>query len=273
MAYFNNAHYTIKAFSSSLRRITSFELIIPNVAVANPVRILKTMKTVFLLHGYTGCAENYVDETLFSDYNFAVVMPSAENSFYTDGKATGRQYATYIARELVQYLRNTFGLARSPEDTYIMGMSMGGFGALSLGMKYPDTFGKIGAMSSALILDTIENMTPDNGVPSDSAPAGDPNLVINYEYFNLCFPHLSSFRTSEDNPEVLAKKCVEQGTTVPPIYMCCGTEDTLLEENRSFERYLTSVGYPHEYHESAGAHDMYYWRPAACNIVRWMLGK
>ena len=48
------------------------------------------IKTLFWLHGYTGRSENWVPEELCEKYQIAVVMPTAENSFYLDGEATGR---------------------------------------------------------------------------------------------------------------------------------------------------------------------------------------
>ena len=85
----------------------------------------RQMKTLFLLHGYTGCAENWVPEYLAEKYNFAIVMPNGENSFWLDGISTGHQFCTFVGIELINYIRKTFGLAMNADETYIMGMSMG----------------------------------------------------------------------------------------------------------------------------------------------------
>ena len=125
----------------------------------------RPMSTLFLLHGYTGKAGNWVPEGLPEKYNFAIVMPTAENSFYLNGEATGSAYQTMVGEELVDYVRKTFHLANSPEDTCIAGLSMGGFGALHTGLAYPDRFGKIGALSSALIVREVATMKPGGGYP------------------------------------------------------------------------------------------------------------
>ena len=59
---------------------------------------------------------------------------------------------------------------------------------------------------------------------------------------------------------------------LPGIYMCCGTEDFLLENNRELHRFLESEGIPHEYHESKGNHDMVFWHEYIAKIVEWMFG-
>lgn len=258
------AYFRIEYYSPALRRQTSFEMIIPNDVRTdfprpeNPYE-KRPMKTLFLLHGYTGKAGNWVPEYLTEKYNFAIVMPTAENSFYLDGEATGRAYETMVAKELVSYVRKTFGLAKKPEDTYIAGMSMGGFGALHTGLAHPKVFGKIGALSSALIVHEIAQMKP-----------GQDNGMANYEYYRMCFGDLSTALKRRCNPEVLALRLKKAGKKIPEIYMCCGTEDFLLEKNREFHRFLEDEGIEHIYREGPGQHDMAFWGEHIVKIVDWM---
>ena len=251
-------------FSNALRRMTSFEMLIPNdlpegIPWENPTAHSRPMSTLFLLHGYTGKAGNWVPEGLPEKLNFAIVMPTAENSFYLDGEATGHAYQTMVGEELVDYVRKTFRLANGPEDTCIAGLSMGGFGALHTGLAYPDRFGKIGALSSALIVHEIATFQPGQG-----------NSVANYEYYRSCFGDLSTVLERDVNPEVLARKLKAAGAKIPDIYMACGTEDFLIEPNRAFHRFLEEEGIAHEYRESKGVHDMVFWREYIEKVVEWM---
>ena len=77
------AYFRIEYYSKALCRETSFEVLIPNDPRNDAPQMPeeKPMKTLFLLHGYTGKAGNYVPYELPEKYNFAIVMPSAENSF------------------------------------------------------------------------------------------------------------------------------------------------------------------------------------------------
>ncbi len=220
------------------------------------------MKTLFLLHGWTGDAGNWVPEYLAEKYNFAIVMQNSKNGFWLDGISTGHKFCTFIGEELVRYIRKTFGLAMSPEETCIMGLSMGGFGALHTALAYPDTFGKTAALSSALIVHEISGMKE-----------GDKNDVANYEYYRECFGDLDKVLESENNPETLVKKLQAQGKKLPEIFMACGTEDFLLENNRQFHNFLNENGVPHTYMESAGGHDTKFWDEYAVKFTEMMFGE
>ena len=255
------AYFRIEYYSKALCRETSFEALIPNDPRGNTPQPAeeKPMKTLFLLHGYTGKAGNYVPDELPEKYRFAIIMPSAENSFYLNGLSTGHAFQTMLGEELVDYVRKTFHLALCPEDTCIAGLSMGGFGALHTGLAYPDRFGKIGAMSSALIHHEVAEMEPGCG-----------NSVANYEYYRECFGEPELLLESDNNPETLIRKLKAAGTKIPDIYLCCGTEDFLIENNRQMHRFLEEEGVAHEYHEAPGVHDMVFWTEYIRKIVQWM---
>ena len=167
------AQLSVKYFSQALNRNIRFEMYIPN---DKPEDTPKKMRTLFLLHGYTGDAGNWVPEWLAQKYGFAVIAPGGENSFWLDGLSTAHKYCTFVGDELVNYIRRTFGLAHSAEDTFLLGLSMGGFGALHTALAYPENFGKTAAMSSALIVHQIAGMKP-----------GEDNGVANYDYYHECF--------------------------------------------------------------------------------------
>ncbi len=255
------AYLHINYFSQALCRQASFEMLIPNDR-----RDGKTpeqpMKTLFLLHGYTGKAGNWVPEYLTEKYNFAIVMPNGENGFYLNGLSTGHAFQRLVGEELVDYVRRTFRLAMKPEDTFIAGMSMGGFGALHTALAYPQVFGKLGALSSALIVHGIAHMKPGQG-----------NGVANYEYYRECFGDLETVEESDANPEVLVKKLKKAGKKLPEIFMACGTEDFLLEPNRQMHRFLETEKVPHLYFESKGSHDMVFWNEYIVKAVDWMFGE
>ncbi len=258
------AYFRIEYFSNALRRTVEFEMMIPNdrsdgVPWEKNNSSDHPMKTLFLLHGYTGKAGNWVPPGIAEKYNFAIVMPNAENSFYLNGDATGRQYQTMVGEELVDYVRHTFRLALTPDDTFIAGLSMGGFGALHTGLAYPDRFGKIAALSSALIVHELKDIHPGGG-----------NAVANYEYYRECFGDLSTAAERDVNPEVLAVRLKKSGRKLPDIFMACGTEDFLIENNRAMHRFLEEHNIPHEYLEGKGIHDMVFWQEYIVKAAEWM---
>ncbi len=260
------ANLTIRYYSNCLCRHTTFQMYLPNGFRAenpdetNPYAKRET-KTLFLLHGYTGDAGNWVPEYLSEKYNFAVITPSGENSFWLDGLSTGHKFCTFLGEELIGYIRRTFGLAMRKEDTFTMGMSMGGFGAIHTALYYPDVFGKAAGLSSALIARQVANMKE-----------GDSNPMANYEYYRECFGEPSKVLESDNNPETLVKKIKAEGKEMPQLLICCGTEDFLLENNREFHRFLEAEGVEHIYNESPGQHDMDYWNEYVQKYVPIMFG-
>lgn len=260
------AHFTIEYYSDALHRRTTFQAWIPNDVRTDIPRELnpcqrRPMKTMFVLHGYTGMSENWFPEELLEKYHFAVISATAENSFYLDAEATGHQYETMLAIELVDYVRKTFGLAMRPEDTYISGISMGGFGAVHTGLAHPDRFSKIGMLSAAMIIHDIAGWTREE--PREG-------LLGNYAYFEGCFGDLRTVAEREANPEVLIRKLKAEGKKIPDIFQCVGTEDFLLEQNRQFHRFLEAEGVPHVYYESSGGHDGVFWAEYEPKLLAWM---
>lgn len=258
------ADLTIRFYSDVLKRDVSFLMVIPNdIRMDYPRQDLKRqdrpMKTLFLLHGYSAAAFNWLPGNLAEQYNFAIVIPNGENAFWLDGPATGRQFATFVGLELVEYVRKTFGLAQTAQDTYLMGFSMGGFGALHTAFAYPETFGKTAALSSALIHNEVAQMKE-----------GQEYNVANYDYYYMCFGDPGKLAQSDNNPEFLLKKQISAGKKIPEIFMACGTEDFLLEPNRAFHKFLEDQHIEHTYCESKGIHDMKFWQEYAEKFIPLM---
>lgn len=255
-------------YSNCIMRTVDFNIILPNDVPAEWVAInphlQRPMKTLILLHGYSGMYTDWLYGSLINelavDYNLAIICPSGENSFYLDGPETGRKYATYVGQELIDYARKTFGLSDKLEDTFIGGFSMGGFGAIHTALQFNHTFSKVFAFSSALIMHNIEKMKP-----------GDSDIMANYEYYRLTFGELSKMSESLNNPEVLVKKILKGKDTMPRLYLTCGTEDALLSLSRDFRDFLKTENVDFEYHESPGIHDWTYWNGCLKPAIEWLL--
>lgn len=254
--------------SAALARLTTFYMFLPNDV--NPFMIQgnphyeRPAKTLYLLHGYSAgaseCMTGSQAHEMATKYNLAIVMPQGDNSFYLDGKGTGRAYAKYIGEELVEYVSKTFGLSAEREDVFIGGISMGGFGAIHTGLKYNDTYGKIIAFSSALIVHGIAGMKPETA-----------NGVADYDYYTAVFGDLDKVEESENNPEYLIRERKRAGKQIPPLYMACGTEDFLLKENRAFRDFLEQENVEFTYQEGTGVHDWKFWNEWLEPAIKWVL--
>lgn len=196
------ALFSVDFYSKSLFRPVNFKLFVPNdvppeMKMGNTYYERPT-KILVLLHGYNG---GNLDWALYSNaseisskYNLAVILPSGENSFYLDSEATGHKYATFVGQELIDYVRNTFHLSSRKEDTFVGGLSMGGFGAIHTALQFPDTFEKAFSLSGALIVHNVEKMAP-----------GFKDMVANYDYYKSVFGDPAFVLESDNNPETQIK--------------------------------------------------------------------
>ena len=107
---------------------------------------------LYLLHGMGNNHQQWCGYTNLERYaeerQIAVVMISGENKFYLNWDKD--LFYDFIETELPECVTNTFPISSRPEDTYIAGLSMGGFGALYHGLKNPEKFRAIGAFSAAV---------------------------------------------------------------------------------------------------------------------------
>ena len=250
------ANLNIEMFSRCLCRQVSFKMTVPtDLPEAKEARELPA---VFLLHGYTGKGDNWIPEDLIEKYRFAVICPNGENSFWLNGLSTGHAFQSFVGEELVSFVRRTFGLALRRESTFVCGLSMGGFGALHTALAYPQVFGTAVCLSSALIEREVAAMKPGQG-----------NNVANYDYYRECFGEPEKLMSGENAPETLVDKLLASGGALPmpEIYMACGTEDFLIENNREMHAFLGERSVPHTYLEWPGTHDMKFWHEALYKFI------
>lgn len=222
-------------------------------------REVKPFQTLYLLHGLLGNYTDWVTGTRIQRWaeekNLAVVMPSGDNAFYID-QGIGNQYGEFIGRELVEITRRMFPLSHKREDTFIGGLSMGGYGAVRNGLKYADTFGAIISLSGALHILEEENTR-----------VVGPELV--------CFGDLTAARASDKNPRVLVQQMKErmaQDSTVqfPRIFQACGTEDGLLGVNRTLRDFFRENGMDVTYYEAPGGHTWDFWDAFIKKAIDWL---
>ena len=155
--------------------------------------------------------------------------------------------------------RKMFPLSKKREDTFIGGLSMGGFGALRNGLKYSDTFGYIVALSGALLVDGMPGRNNDVAMFIDSR-----------DYAESCFGNLDELLESDKNPKYIVEQMLKAGKTFPEIYMACGTEDGLLGVNREMAAFLKDHQVNVTYEEGAGNHEWDFWDTYIKKAIEWL---
>lgn len=213
----------IHYFSQALVKMSG--MIVAQPDTTGPFRV------VYLLHGLSDdytvwhrrtSIERYADET-----GLMIVMPDGGRGFYCD-----QPYGAYEAHilETVAYIDRTFRTIDDPGARGIGGLSMGGYGAMKLGLKYPERFGSVVSHSGAVDLVNLQDRD-----------------IMQQIFF-------APVREDDDCFALAARPGRK-----PALRFDCGTEDFLLEGNRAFRDHLVRLGVPHAYVEFPGGHTWDYW--------------
>lgn len=252
-------------YSECLKRTVTINACIPadKVVFGKGAGEKRVYPTLYLLHGIVGNYTDWVAGTRIlrwaQDRNLAVIMPSGDNHFYVDDPKGRERYGEFIGRELVEVTRRLFPLSEKREETFIAGLSMGGYGAIRNGLKYHETFSRIAGLSSALILDdvVISVEKPEDWLHSRS-------------FYESIFGNLDQLKGSDRDYCALVSQIVEQNGRMPEIYLCCGKDDFLIEQNRAFRDFLTEMRVPFTYEEGEGAHEWDYWDRKILDVLNWL---
>ena len=217
--------------------------------------------TLYLLHGFSGNQNDWLLNSRINEWatarNLAVIMPDGANDFYVDRPENGEFPGAQVGEELVEVTRKLFPLSVRREDTAVGGLSMGGFGALRLGLRYPETLGWICAMSSGIILEEVSHRTPGHG-----------NAVAPYGFYRTVFGEPSALLGSDKDPRALADAAVKL-TEKPKLFLAIGTEDPLYPFNLAFHDHLNEIGYDHVWYTHPGQHNFDFWNDALQAFLAW----
>lgn len=205
-------------------------------------------KTLWLLHGNTDDHTAWMRYSSIERYaeklGIAVIMPNADRSWYTD-TVYGAKYFTFISEELPTILRSHFkGMSGKREDNIVAGLSMGGYGAMKLALKFPDRYGACISLSGAF--DITRKNRPIN-----------LNEWRSIFGFDMETPDV--LEGGEHDLFALASEHAAKGIVSPDMYIWCGTEDSLIEINRKFHAHLDSLGIAHTFEYSDGDHSWKWW--------------
>ena len=244
--------------SNALLRTVPVQVILPvdKLSPDGKLPAPKKYKTLYLLNGMLGNYTDWVSGTRIQRWaeerDLAVVMPSGDNSFYVDRPADNNNYGDFIGRELVEITRRMFPLSDRKEDTFIGGLSMGGFGAVRNGLKYHDTFGAVIGLSSAM------HVFEDR----EGAEARRP-------FAEALFGDMALAAASDKNPRVLVEALAGR-KDLPKMYLACGTEDDLLPASRLYRGLLTEAGFDVTYFEGPGGHNWDFWDDQIKRVLEWL---
>lgn len=241
-------------YSEALGHQTQVNVVLPQKKVISGAPLIRegTFPCIYLLHGLGDdesiwmrrtAIERYADE-----YGVCMVMPNGGRSFYTD-MVRGERYYTYVAKELPAIIRSMFRVSDRREDNFLIGNSMGGYGALKIALRECESFCAVAALSPVI------------DVHFDGPRA---------EYLLPIFGEDAQVPPEDDLYELIAKQ--EHNPLRPRIFIGVGTEDFLYSYDTAFRDRLSAMDYDFTYCESSGMHNWTFWDDyTRHHVLPWML--
>lgn len=226
------AFCTLQYAGEAIQKAATMNVIVPDGPGPYPA--------LYLLHGlgddHSIWARRTSLERYVAELPLIVVMPDGARSFYcNDPRPAGLSWEDHIVRDVVGVVDRTFHTIPRRAGRAIAGLSMGGYGALMLACRHPDTFAVACSHSGALTF--LHERVSDR--PDVEAIAGFLKRS-EYDVFRLV-------------------QRLAAGSLDVALRLDCGIRDFCLESNRQMHRRLATLKLVHEYAEYPGGHDWEYW--------------
>ncbi|MDA3833650.1 MAG: alpha/beta hydrolase family protein [Spirochaetales bacterium] len=211
---------------------------------------------LYLLHGLSDdhtiwCRRTFIERYAY-DYNLVVIMPDAHKSFYCD-MAHGSNYLKFLSTERPQLIQRWVKVSDNPKETFVAGLSMGGYGAVKLALENPGQYAAAASLSGSLDI---------------AAHIHDDWNESRFRAFEAVFGALETVPNSQN--DLIARI---QALTSPPntaFYACVGTEDYLYQDSAYFRRAAERAGLNLTYEESEGDHQWAFWDRSIKRVLEWL---
>jgi putative tributyrin esterase len=237
-------------YSEALEMGTSMTVILPGGDAADPPPV------VYLLHGLTdddtawtrfSSIERYAEEL-----GLAVVMPQAHRSFYAN-EAYGMRFWDFLSAELPELVGRFFRVSVRREDTFVAGLSMGGYGAMKWALREPERFAAAATLSGALDLAYIQE--------HDRRP-----------HIRALVARVFADRIVAGGDEGLMHLVrVAEPSSLPRLMLRCGRDDHLVAQNRRFVAACTTAGVGMDAAFEPGEHTWQFWDRHIQVALEWMV--
>jgi S-formylglutathione hydrolase FrmB len=239
--------------SASLNREMQYRVLFPAT-----VSVGTKLPVVYLLHGGGGGFRdwsNYSDVARFAE-RLILVMPEGDESYYTNSVSRPQdRYEDYIVNDLIAEVEGRFPVSSDRANRAIIGVSMGGFGAVKLALTHPQLFAFAGGLSSAV------------DVPSRPFSI---KRISQWSHHKSIFGPWKSEARSNNDPFVLARSA--DPSKIPYLFLTCGQQEGLLPSNRQFAGLLEARHFNYEFHAVPGGHNWSQWNEQLSECFRSLMG-
>jgi putative tributyrin esterase len=229
--------------SNALGRDMPYRVYLPTHIAAG-----QRLPVVYLLHGAGADFHEWSNNSDVSRFaspgldrlGLILVMPEGNSSYYTNSVGNPRQrYEDYISKDLIEDVEDRFPATSARA---VIGVSMGGFGAIKLALDYPSLFAFVGALSPAL------------DPPSRPFSFRRPLQWFNYR---STFGPRNSAILRRNDPFWAVRSA--SPAHVPHMFITCGDKESLLSPDKAFAEMLAERQFNYEFHVVPGAHDWNQW--------------
>ena len=236
--------------SAALGRDMQYRVVLPSSLMPG-----QKLLVLYLLHGGGGGFRDWTNDSDvagFAASGLLLVMPEASSSYYTNAVDQPQdRHEDYIVHDLISDVEGRFPIATGRSNRAIVGISMGGFGAVKLALRHPDLFIFAGGISPAI------------DVPRRAFSI--KRLQQSRHYNSIFGP--SGSRTRRDNdPFLLVRNANPEDT--PYVFLTCGEQECLLPANREFAALLQAHQFRFEFHTVRGTHDWNQWNAWLPSLFR-----
>ncbi|WP_106767315.1 alpha/beta hydrolase [Paenibacillus faecalis] len=242
-------------YAETLGLSTSIYVFLPQSSLGRSSYPSK-LPVLYLLHGrgadHTEWWRHSSIERYAEHKGIALVMPGAGRSYYMD-MANGLPYFTFLSEELPGVVQSFFPISDRREDTFVAGISMGGYGAFKLAMRFPERYAAGASLSGGMDL-----------ASRAAGPAFQEHEV------RALFGSVDRLKGSRDDLLFLAETFAAYEGPKPKLYQCCGTEDFLYRDNQTFREHAKKLGLDLTYEEEPGGHEWGYWDCKIKRVLDWL---
>lgn len=238
--------------SEALQREMPYRVLLP----AGYDRSTGRYPVLYLLHGLDGSHTDWTERTRLAAHaagrGLIIVTPEGGNSWYVNWhEGKNERWEDYVVRDLVAEIDARYRTQPRAETRWIAGLSMGGYGAVRLALKYPDVFALGASFSGAFDIAARDTFGWTDTLRAEFASAFGPAGGAHRAAHDL----LLAVRNADLRRQ-------------PLLYFDCGTDDAFLPANRALAQALRERGFAYFYEEHPGAHNWTYWNGRIAEFLR-----
>lgn len=253
------ASLKVKFLATSIKMQMHLSVFLPECAMRGPDAFGRGgLKVLWLLHGEGGDCSDWSRLSMVEHYaeaaGLAVVMPNMDNSMYMDMAHGGYPYFTYLTDDLPLHIRDLVKvLSDKPEDNFVAGVGVGGYGAVKWLLRAPGAFGGCACFSGDVdIVSALRDKAAADDLGDDWIAAfGDADRIAG----------------TADDPIALGRALAASRTAVPPIHLSCGTGEPGIQRRRDAAQALQSLGLDVRYHEEPQAQGWPLWNARVRDFI------